>query len=90
MLIPTKSFAVFKDIKPGELFTFISNDFPGIWCKTPFADMQDNHNSEWNDDHGRFCTAICVNSSNSKIQFMQCDPDASIILIDTKKVLGDF
>lgn len=89
MLILTKSFAVFKNIKPGELFTFMDNN-SGVWCKTPFADMQDSHNNEWNDGHERFCTAICVNSHNSKVTFTRCDPNARVILIDAKKVFGDF
>lgn len=91
MLVPTKNFAAFKNIKPGELFVFVDANCPGIWCKTPFADMQDKHNSRWNDGHEGFCTAICINPSiKSEVQFIQCDPNAMIVLVDTERALGDF
>lgn len=87
MIIPTTKFATFRELEYGSLFYLLdtADEDIDIWCKTPCADMMEYNNNYSNAD-GAFCTAICITSE--KQRYMQCCPDARVVVIDTKKALG--
>lgn len=81
MLIPTKRFDEFKNLAIGELFVLMDTNDMDIWCKTPFADMQEHNNDYCNAD-GAFCTAVCLTNKT----YMQCNPVARVIVVDVDKI----
>lgn len=83
MMIPTKRIDEFRNLRPGELFVCLCDAHDtDIWCKTPFANMQDEVRNNYHNADGAFCTAYCINED----KYMQCNPKAKVVVIDIERI----
>lgn len=81
-----KAEEIFRDMSVGTTFIVSEDDkkCPNVWVKTPFVDMYEHNNPVNN--NGAFCNAICINTGNEAILYMQCKPDAVCLVIDTHEL----
>lgn len=78
----------FKNIPVNSVFVLKNDkkDIPGVWVKTPFADMYLFSNRI--NECGEFCNAVCINADSNI--YMQCKPNTACLVLDMEGIFGKY